>query len=368
MKARYGSIALGQEVMDQGLCTGCGLCVGMCPYIKSINERVAVIHPCGKEDGNCYKICPKTLTDWVEMDNQVFGGRRQDHILGNYQKILFARTRQAHVHEKGQYGGVATSLLSLAIEKGQVDAAVATGGPAGEIPKPTVAHSREEVLACGGSHYSASPSMGAVNQAVKEGAARVAATGRPCQVLALRKMQALDGDSSHNLAANKVNFIVGLFCFWALDSAIYSFLSKQVGVKGILKVDILVDGIEITTSTGKIKIPVDKVRPYIRSTCQECFDPTSEFADVSVGSTEYDPGWNTLIVRTKKGEEMVDMAVNEGIIETKAYPEERLPMLYTAVRNKKLRVLQQKEQNTARYLQLDDEYKQGIIDQGVRRV
>lgn len=51
------------EVLEKNLCAGCGMCVGMCPYLKTIEEKVAVVHPCGLEEGNCYLACPRGLTD-----------------------------------------------------------------------------------------------------------------------------------------------------------------------------------------------------------------------------------------------------------------------------------------------------------------
>jgi coenzyme F420 hydrogenase subunit beta len=66
---------------------------------------------------------------------------------------------------------------------------------------------------------------------------------------------------------------------------------------------------------------------------------TAELADLSVGAAEGVPGWNTLIVRSERGAELVRKAVQEGAIETDALPEENLEHLKEAALNKRKRAL-----------------------------
>jgi len=349
--AKGGPLELRREVMDSGMCTGCGICVELCPYIKTIGERVAFIHQCTLDDGNCYRSCPRTPTDWGQLDRAVFGREREDFILGIHTEVLFARAADEEVAVRGQYGGVVSALVAFLLTRGEVAGAVLTGGPAGEIPGPVVARTREEVLACAGSHYSASPTLAGLNRAVRQGLENLAVVGRPCQVLALRKMQGLPGV----LAAHKVDFVIGLFCFWSLDTAIYKFMAARAGAP-IERVDIPPEVMALTTGSGVVNIPVDEVRRFIRPVCLSCFDPTAEFADVSVGSTEHDPAWNTLIVRSGRGRAAVDAARAAGAIETKAYPGDRLPILRKAVRDKKLRVLEDIEKRGRSYLEPSTAY------------
>ena len=96
-----GPLALRREVMDSGLCTGCGLCVGLCPYIDSPGERIAFVHQCALAEGNCYRFCPRTLTDWAELGRAVFGRKRDDCLLGSYRAILLARAGDGQVAARG---------------------------------------------------------------------------------------------------------------------------------------------------------------------------------------------------------------------------------------------------------------------------
>ncbi|KKM10096.1 hypothetical protein SY88_15770 [Clostridiales bacterium PH28_bin88] len=357
-----GARDLQAEVLDKNLCTGCGMCVGMCPYIKTVDEKVAVIHPCGLEDGNCYRVCPRTATDLSQLDRQVFGEKRDDAVLGRHTALLFARAADVQVAGGGQYGGTVSALTVFALEQGDIDAAVLTRGNGGSYPAPRVVRSREEVLACAGSKYSACPTMTGFHQAVGEGSRRTGVVGRPCQVTAVRKLQGLAaGDGVPHLPAGTASLVIGLFCFWALDPGFYRWLAARVDPQQVLAIDIPLEGLEVRTAERVYRWPVDEVRPFIRPACLQCFDSTAEFADVSVGSTEYDPEWNTLVVRTRRGADLVERARQAGVLEVKPYPEERIPILRQAVLNKKIRVLRLWEDGQAAYLQVDDADKEQIL-------
>jgi coenzyme F420 hydrogenase subunit beta len=74
-------------------------------------------------------------------------------------------------------------------------------------------------------------------------------------------------------------------------------------------------------------------------------DSTAEYADVSVGSARFAGNWeevrqwNQLIVRTKKGKELVDLAVRRGVLEVREAPEKSLKELKAAAVNKKKNAL-----------------------------
>jgi len=181
--------------------------------------------------------------------------------------------------------------------------------------------------------------------------------GRPCQVAALRKVEAR-GEAESRLAV-----VIGVFCFWALTPAFYRFLASRADVARAAKMDIPKEGgVVVSVNGGAVRIPLDEVRPFIRPACQHCFDPTAEWADLSVGSTEYDPEWNTLVVRTARGQALLDAAVAAGALELKPYPAERIPILRAALRGKKTRVLAALEAGSAEtaYLQLSPERRAGL--------
>jgi len=58
-----GPRELREEVLDAGLCTVCGMCLGLCPYLEEMGENVTFISDCRGDQGRCYAVCPRTDTD-----------------------------------------------------------------------------------------------------------------------------------------------------------------------------------------------------------------------------------------------------------------------------------------------------------------
>lgn len=355
-----GPTELKEKVLDRDQCPACGLCVGLCPYIRTINERVAFIHPCGREEGRCFRLCPRTGTDPEALDRFVFGAARPDHVLGYHRAIYYARAGDAGVRARGQYGGVVSALVVFARQRGDVEGALLTGRGHGLWPAPRLARTRDEVLDCGGSRYSACPTL-SLFHAVSPETGRLAVVGRPCQVTALRKMEMVCPET----AGDRIGLVIGLFCFWALSPAFYRHAATIVAPETVTRMDIpperfvfyLQDG-------GSVGFPIDEVRPFIRPACETCFDMTSELADVAVGATEHEEGWNTLIIRSTAGEDLLADARKEGLVEVKPFPPERLPVLKDAVLRKKERVLARLETAPWSYLQLSPHYTRSLRTAG----
>lgn len=345
-----GPRELQTQVLGADLCTGCGACLGHCPYLKTLGERVAFIHECPRTDGRCYAVCPRTGLDPDAMDWQVFNSPRRDDVLGCYEALYFARSLDRDASARGQYGGVATTLTIVAIESSLVDAALLTRGEPMRMPEPAVARDRAGVLAASGTKYTACPTLAPLAEHLREGHDRFAVVGRPCQVEATRKLQARGDDG-------RLPLVVGIFCFWALAPSFYRFLQRRSDLARATKIDMPKEGGMTFAVNGRTAtVPIEDVRPFIRPACQSCFDPTAEWADVAVGSTEYDPAWNTLIVRSERGRALVERARAAGALETKPYPPERIPILKEAVQRKKLRVLESQEAGVpaTTYLELTD--------------
>jgi len=66
---------------------------------------------------------------------------------------------------------------------------------------------------------------------------------------------------------------------------------------------------------------------------------TSELSDISVGTVEGVDGWNTVIVRTDRGEDLIKRAVEAGVLESRPLPEDNTKHLKEASVLKKQRAL-----------------------------
>jgi coenzyme F420 hydrogenase subunit beta len=195
------------------------------------------------------------------------------------------------------------------------------------------------VVECAGSKFIAAPTLSAMNAAVREGARRLAVVGTPCQMTAVAQMRMnpLGLDDFEDPAA----LTIGLFCNWALDHRqLTAYLSERLDISGITAMDIPPPPAEVL---------VEEIRQLIPKTCFICPDMTAEWSDVSVGMYEGRPGWNTLLVRTRSGIELVDRAAADGWLAIEAFPAEREEALSGAALNKKQRSLRNADRHGLLY-------------------
>ena len=241
---------------------------------------------------------------------------------------------------KFQAGGTVSALMILALQTGMIDSAVLTDRD-GLIPVPRLVTQPEEVVTCSTSKYMAAPTISVLNKSAGEGYERIGVVGTPCQVTAVAQMRT--NPLGREDFKDPVSLVVGLFCTWAVDTrALISFLSERVDISKIKWMDIPPPPAEVfivETEDGKVEFPLDEIRTLVPASCNFCPDMTSEWADISVGVLEGRPEWNTLIIRTEKGRELVEKARQEGYLVIEEMPQENLEHLIWAAGNKKKRAL-----------------------------
>lgn len=335
---RKGARELFEEVIDQGLCIGCGACVTACPYIIAYEGRIVVLDKCTITDGHCYKHCPRTHTDMNAVSEKIFGVPYGDGEVGHALDIHMVKSKDAEIKEKGQDGGTVTTLLALALEEEMIDVAVCTRMDEEKIARGYLARSRAELLQCAGSSYEASFALEAYRSIPKENTEKVAIVGLGCQVEALGKIKSDPAKNSAN--PDNIKLILGLFCGWALRPDIFHpYLKELCDPSQAVKFDIPHTPhytFDVYTKSDTKSVSLDDIRPYINPACQYCWDMTAEFSDISIGSAgSRFPGWNTVIVRTKTGSDLVKLAKAKGILETQALPGQRLAHLKTVALKRK---------------------------------
>jgi len=104
--------------------------------------------------------------------------------------------------------------------------------------------------------------------------------------------------------------------------------------------------LELCTAEKTLEVPLGEVESCIRSACRYCLDSTGEFADVSVGAARYGmgerqmSGWNQVLVRSRRGEELIGLACEKGVLEICDAPDGALDELKKAAVEKKRRGLE----------------------------
>jgi coenzyme F420 hydrogenase subunit beta len=295
---------------------------------------------CPLTESRCCQFCPQMGVDLDLVNKTLFGVAYSGEPLGEVREVVMARSREARIRERAQYGGTVSTLIRVALKSGLISTAVLAKLVDG-VPQGVTVSSAKEVLDCCGSSYLVCSVLEAFHRWRPGDNDRVGVVGTPCQTLALARMRTCSLSPQSNVS--RLGLVIGLFCTWALSHGFRKVLERWAPLPEIIKTDIPpppASVFHVYTADKRISIPLDDVRPFIPPACALCWDMTSEMTDISVGSAEGIEGWNTVIIRTKRGQELVRTAVSEGLLETGELPKENLDHLMESARLKKRRAIQ----------------------------
>jgi coenzyme F420 hydrogenase subunit beta len=334
----FGSAELLEDVHKRDLCIGCGACVDLCPYFKNYKGQTSQLFPCNLEQGRCFAYCPKAEVDLDELTRKIWRVDYDGSPLGPYREVLASRAGNQMAKGAFQAGGTVSSLTAFALKNGLIDAAVLTDRN-GLSPISRLVTNWKNVADCASSKFMASPTLSALNMAVREGYKRIGVVGTPCQMTAVAQMRSNPLQKEEHTVP--VELSVGLFCNWSVDTRqLMDLLAQRLEISDIRRMDIPpppANILTLETVNGLVEVSLSDIKPLIPHTCFVCPDMTAEFADLSAGMFEGRPGWNTLIIRSARGAEIVDQARREGFIETEPFPEDNLKHLSKAAAEKKER-------------------------------
>ena len=158
---------------------------------------------------------------------------------------------------------------------------------------------------------------------------RIAMVGTPCEIMAASKLQ--------HYTDSPIDVKLGLFC---MENFSYKYFENLLE-----EYDLKMDDIEkfqidkgfvflLLKNRQTVKIPLSVAKRIIRKNCNICVELTSETSDISIGSIGSDDGWSTVIVRTQKGEEIVNGAIEQKFIEAKDLTEFQFDLLNKLAGNK----------------------------------
>jgi coenzyme F420 hydrogenase subunit beta len=341
-----GQKELQKMVLDTNFCTGCGACVNLCPYFKSYRGTTTILFPCTLTQGRCFAYCPKVEVDLDDLSQKFFGRPYNGNPLGSYRTIMISRAGKKIERADFQAGGTVSAIIYFALRKGYLDGAVLTDREV-LLPVPRFITNPEDVFTCASSKYTAAPTLSALNQGIRDGFKQIGIVATPCQALAtgLMRSNLLEDEEF----VDPTGLVVGLFCTWALDFRSFEeFISKRLDITRIAKIDIPpppADKMELYMGNGEtMGIPLDEVRQLVPKSCSYCIDMTAEFSDISVGVLEGRPDMNTLIVRTERGQSIVEEARKEGYLFISDMPKGNLDHLRWAAGNKKKRAFAKAKQ------------------------
>lgn len=274
-----------------GLCTDCGV------------SRMGDGRACGRA---CQFIKP----DYEAAELRVHGraaGAGDEGFFG-VTKAMF-RARLEPRAEGAQWTGLTTALAAALLRRGAVDAVLAVA-PAPDDrwrPVPVIVTDPEEMARCRGMRMGYAPLLAALQPAMEAGHRRIAVIGIPCQVYALRAIEA-------ELGLDQL-YVIGTPCSDnTTTEAFHGFLKRlDARPETISYLEFRADyRVELRFDDGRaprlipfLKLPLsDLPSDFWPLTCRTCVDYTNRLADITVGYMGGE-GDQWVIARNARGAEML---------------------------------------------------------------
>ena len=337
------------KVVNSGLCSSCGTCVSVCPQrllhipLGEVGpEKELVKKECPEKCYMCFDACPGLNVPNSAMEEMVFGRKRSDDpvekMLGIHKYHVVTHGIDEKIHRTGVAGASVSTLLIHGLETGFLDAAIVAGYDE-EKPwqvRPYIVTERDGVLAAARSKYGVCSVNTLLAQAAEK-YERIGVVACPCHVWGIRKM------ALNNLApkiTSKIKIIVGLYCLAQNYSLAAEYMiTQRMGVK---LEDVAAfqyrggadfgGGTWVKTKNGEEHtmgllanwgmVPTVFIG-YQMERCFVCHDHLADLADLSCGDVwgrheeleKKNPfGWTGIFVRTDVGEELLNSAIDAGVI------------------------------------------------------
>ncbi len=282
----------------RGLCTDCGI------------SRTS-------EPKRCGSACQFIKPDYAALEARVHGRARDperpDELhFGPFRRML--RASMVVPQPDAQWTGIATRIAQRLLETKAVDAVLTMAPDPTDRwrPVPVLVTDPDGMAQCRGMRMGYAPLLALLEPAAARGYKRLAIIGIPCQVYALRALEASLGfdrlyvigtPCSDNTTTERFHEFLALL---AEDPDTITYLEFRADYY-----------VELRFSDGRKKeipfllLPISKLPPdFFPMTCRTCVDYTNVLADITVGYMA-GQGEQWLLVRNERGEELLALLGNE---------------------------------------------------------
>ncbi|MCU0974752.1 MAG: Coenzyme F420 hydrogenase/dehydrogenase, beta subunit C-terminal domain [Steroidobacteraceae bacterium] len=280
------------------LCTDCGI------------SRTADHQRCGRA---CQFIRP----DYPALEARVHGrardtARPDELFFGPFRRML--RASLLPPREGAQWTGITTRLGERLLETGAVDAVLAVAPHPDDRwrPLPVIVTEPAGMAQCRGMRMGYAPLLSLLEPARARGHRRLAIIGIPCQVYALRALEA-------ELGFERI-YVIGTPCS---DNTTTENFHRFLGLlserpETITYLEFRADyHVEIRFADGRrreipfLMLPLSELPgDFFPLTCRSCVDYTNVLADLTVGYMGGE-GEQWIIVRNERGEEILGLLDGE---------------------------------------------------------
>ena len=324
------------EVIEAGLCTHCGSCVGLLPQTVHMRETKHGPLPTFLNESSpptavhqlAYDACPGKGIHYPQANQDLFGHQPQNWLIGCVRQVFIGHSAQPEIRRQGASGGIITQTLLYLLANGRIDGAVVLclGRTKPWLAEPIIARTPAEIIAASQSVYAPAP-VNTILEEMNQFDGRLAYVGLPDQVASLRMLQ-----KAGHPGANKVDVVLGPYVGTNMyQGAISSYLRSH----GIDRLETIADlqyragewpgYLQIRTQDGR-QLRAEKfyynylIPFYITQSSLLAVDFTNELTDISVGDAwhpDYEAqrgGFSVVVARSEQGEALLQEMVQAGAV------------------------------------------------------
>jgi coenzyme F420-reducing hydrogenase beta subunit/polysaccharide pyruvyl transferase WcaK-like protein len=332
-----------RNLINSNLCTRCGACFAADntgALTKNIDGYPVFKGDDGVERERLINLCSGWRWSYRALMDQVHGS----HVsydpstpdIGCHLGIGIAYSTSRDAVEKGQSGGVTTTLLRMGLELRCFDACLGVTRPSADegnpfLSVPKVIERPEDVALFAGSKYAICPSLELLPELAVNGRS-FCMTLLPCQTAGFYQL----ARTVQNEYLEQCKLIIGPFCGLNMNWEVGKELVETMGLDparvkrfanrggqfpGVTTVEMIDGTVNYLDRTAHRAL----YRMFSPDRCFTCTDYGNELADISVADVwmknqegyVYPNGAAWLIARTPRGQQFIDLAVEKNYLEYK---------------------------------------------------
>lgn len=319
-----------KDVVDWGLCTGCGACLYACRKgaVTLVNILAVGIRPQFSSEGcanctDCLSICPG-----YQVNGALQGGgecAKSDGYeeVGPVLEVWEGHASDPEIRHRGSSGGILTALAVYCIEHEGMKGVLQTASRPGEpwSNQTVLSRSREDVVSCAGSRYAPAAPCEGLNQ-IEESEGLCVFIGKPCDAAAVTMLR-----RERPELEKRLGLVLTFFCAGtpSTNGTLDLLQSMNVSAQDVSKLNYRGEGwpgnfrVNLQKSSDEKSLSYHqswaKLTSYRPLRCNLCPDGLGRLADISSGDGWHaynengDPGRSIVLVRTERGREILRRAM-----------------------------------------------------------
>ena len=280
------------------LCSECGLCdTYYVHYVKDacafLNQQIAALEA--------------TVHGRIrDLDNQ------DDWYFGVSQDMMAAR--KTDPIPGAQWTGIVSAIAIEMLNRGLVEGVVCVQNSEDDRfqPKPVIARTPEDILAARVNKPTLSPNLSILEEIEQSGMKRLLAIGVGCQIQALRAVE-------QQLGLEKL-YVLGTPC---TDNVTRAGLQKFLDTTSrspdtVVHYEFMQDfKVHFKHEDGSTELvpffglKTNELKDVFAPSCLSCFDYVNSLSDLVVGYMGAPFGWQWIVVRNDRGQEMLDLVQDQ---------------------------------------------------------